>query len=230
MEWRIVDRAMRQLARDKASYDADEARWLVEAARVRVWRHVGLGSLTEYLERLLGYTPRQVVERMRVALALESLPRMHRALAAGELSWSAVRGLSRVANSETEARWIDTARGKTVRQVEEMVAGHEEGDDPDDEAGPIRQTRQLRYEVSGETFAALRQARQVLELEVGHSLEDDEFLRLLAERASADTHVGQADRKPRSQIEVPRRPPHRPARRRRLPRPHEPDSALRRSS
>jgi len=90
---------------------------------------------------------------MRVAIALETMPRMHRALAAGELSWSAVRELSRVANCETEAEWVDAVRGVTVREVEVMVAGHEEGDRPTDPTGPIKRVHHVHYEVSGQAIS-----------------------------------------------------------------------------
>ena len=41
----------------------------------------------------------------------------------GELCWSAVRELVRVAIAETEKEWTEAAKGKTTRQVEELVAG-----------------------------------------------------------------------------------------------------------
>jgi hypothetical protein len=63
------------------------------------------------------------MERLRVARALESLPLLEGALDAGELCFSAVRELSRVATPGTEAAWRDRALGKNLRQIEELVAG-----------------------------------------------------------------------------------------------------------
>ena len=81
MQWQHVHEAMCRLARDKASYDAEEATWLVEVDRLRVWEEMGLGSFVEYCERILGYTPRTSIERLRVAKALQGLPHMRNALA-----------------------------------------------------------------------------------------------------------------------------------------------------
>jgi hypothetical protein len=94
-----------------------------------------------------------------------------------------VRELTRVAVPSTERQWIDAAGGHTVRDVERMVSGRRPGDCPDDPADSKAVPRVLRFEVSADTFAAMREARRRLELEVGHVLDDDTALRLLAHRA-----------------------------------------------
>jgi hypothetical protein len=182
-EWKQVHDQLCRLAKTKAAYDADEAHWLVEGRRARVHEPLGYGSYFEYLERLFGYTPRLAVEKLRVAEALVELPDLRAALATGALTWSAVRELSRVAVPSTERQWIDAVRGHTVRDVERMVSGRRPGDRPDDPADPKAVPRVLRFEVSADTFAAMREARRQLELEVGHVLDDDTALRLLAHRA-----------------------------------------------
>jgi hypothetical protein len=76
--------------------------------------HLGYSSFSEYIERLFGYQARSLQERLRVAEALEGLPALARALSSGELSWSAVRELTRVAVRDTEREWLEFARGKTL--------------------------------------------------------------------------------------------------------------------
>src|SRR6266545_660911 len=145
--WKTVHAELTRLARAKGEYDAEEARWLVAAVRLRVHEQVGYATPLEYLERLFGYGPRMAKERLRVAEALAGLPAMRDALAAGALTWSAVRELSRVAVAGTEAEWLAAARGKTARQIEEMVPGRKPGDRPSDPAEPV--TRHvLRLELS----------------------------------------------------------------------------------
>ena len=41
------------------------------------------------------------------------------------MSWSIVRELTRVATPDNERAWLDVARGRTVRQIEELVAGRD---------------------------------------------------------------------------------------------------------
>ena len=96
IDWREVDEQLRGIAKRRAALDVEEAKWLREAARIRIWREVGCGSLAEYLERRLGYAPHTAMERLRVALAIEQLPAIEAALAEGELTFSAVRELTRV--------------------------------------------------------------------------------------------------------------------------------------
>ena len=82
-DWQRVDRALRTLARRRATLDADEARWLREAEACLLWRHVGMVSAIDYMERVLGYGPRVAQDRLRVARALGPLPQLTEALATG---------------------------------------------------------------------------------------------------------------------------------------------------
>ncbi len=180
IDWRIVDEKLRRLAGRKGAYDLEEGKWLLAALRAGVHAKVGYGTFAEYVDRLFGYKPRFTGERIRVAEALEDLPATEAALGEGALCWSAVRELSRVATFETEAAWIEAARGKTVRQVEELVSGHQIGDRPGDAKDPRIERRVLRFEVSAETFAEFREAQAKVEREAGQRLDDDEALRQIA--------------------------------------------------
>jgi len=68
---------------------------------------------------VLGYGPRVAQDRLRVARALGTLPQLTAALAQGELPFSAIRELTRVATPVTEAAWREVATGKNLRQIEE---------------------------------------------------------------------------------------------------------------
>jgi len=178
-DWQAVDLALRTIARRRAALDADEARWLREAEACQIWRPLGMVSAIDYMERVLGYAPRAAQERLRVARALGTLPQLTAALAQGELPFSAVRELTRVASAATEAAWRDAATGKNLRQIEELVADHRPGDLPDDPVDPEVRTRVVRFEVSAETFALLRQARSVLDDQHGGHLSDDQLVAAL---------------------------------------------------
>src|SRR5688500_17164872 len=105
-DWREADRQLRRIAKRRAGLDAEEARWLLAAQRAQLHVRLGCASCAEYVERVLGYGPRVCADRLRVAEALEELPAMAAALAAGAQSYSAVRELTRVAEPETEAAWL----------------------------------------------------------------------------------------------------------------------------
>src|SRR4051812_33472880 len=163
LDWKAIDRALRSIRRRRAALDAEEARWLREAEELQIWRPLGMVSMLDYLERAMGYAPRTAQDRLRVARALGSLPRLTRALAAGELAFSAVRELTRVVTPATEGAWIARARGKNLREIEDSVAHRKPGDNPDDPPDPQPRLHVVRFELSAETFALLRQTRGVLD-------------------------------------------------------------------
>ncbi|MGE0872891.1 MAG: HNH endonuclease [Kofleriaceae bacterium] len=180
-DWREVDKALRGIGKRRATLDAEELVWIRKAQRIRIWRQVACVSLLDYLERRCGYAPRTARERIRVALALEALPGLTKALATGEQSFSAIRELTRVATPACEASWLARSKGKTVFEIQEMVAGHGKGSDPDDLPDPELRARDLRLEeIRPSTEAVLRQARQKAQAECGEALSDDAFYALLA--------------------------------------------------
>src|SRR6185295_8708263 len=60
------------------------------------------------------------------------------------------------------------------------VSGHSPGDKPDDPVDPQVRRHLLQFEVAAETFAALREARRVLDDEHGERLDDSAFIAALA--------------------------------------------------
>jgi hypothetical protein len=178
--WKAVHERVVSFARRRAGLEWEEGRLLQEAQRAGVHRRLGFASFLEYVERLFGYNGRIVKEKLRVAQALEALPLTSDSLRTGELTWTAVRELSRVATSETERAWLDAARGKAVRQVEELVSGRKPGDLPSDAEDPKLRRFVLRFEVTGETRALLLDALAKLCRDSGGALDDDTALRAMA--------------------------------------------------
>jgi hypothetical protein len=180
-----LDLALRSIAKRRAALDAEEAARLREANAVQLWRSLGMVSMLDYMERILGYTPRAALERLRVAHALADLPQLTQSLADGDLSYSALRELTRVATTETETAWRDAAAAKNLREIEELVATHKRGDLPSDPADPDLKPRVIRFEVSPATYARLREAHAALDTEHGERLDDDRFVAALCGLALA---------------------------------------------
>ena len=196
--WRAIDRTLRALARQRAALDAEEARWLRAAYRIQIWREVGCVSMIDYMERYLGYGVRNAQERLRVALALESLPAIADALACGELPFTAVRSLLRVATPETERQWLAHCANRSVHQIEDAVSGRGKGDVPTDPAQPDLELRTLRYhEVRPSTVALEREALAKARAAHGGELTHDQFLAMvfgafLESGATADAKAAEA--------------------------------------
>src|SRR6187399_3369309 len=142
--WRQAHEALVRLATERAGLDFDEGLALLRARRsgAHVW--LGFASFLEYTERLFGYRPRLTQERLRVAEALEELPEIAGELRTSAISFSLARELTRVAMPTTEKRWLEAARGRTVREVERLVSGHRTGSLPDDVPDPGLKRHVLR--------------------------------------------------------------------------------------
>jgi uncharacterized protein DUF222 len=81
----------------------------------------GFRSCAEWLTWRVGLAPGAAREHVRVARALGSLPRLSAALACGELSYSKVRALTRVASPETEERLLKVGKAGTAAHVERII-------------------------------------------------------------------------------------------------------------
>jgi hypothetical protein len=158
-----------------------------------VHRRLGFASFGEYVERHFGYNGRLVKEKLRVAFALERLPQTSEALRGGELNWSAVRELTRVATPETECAWLESARGLTVRQVEELVSGRGPGDLPSDPADPKLRKYNIHLELSAETRALFVEALAALRRQAGESLDDDSAMLMMSRQVLATLGSESAD-------------------------------------
>jgi hypothetical protein len=83
----------------------------------------GFRSCAHWLSWRVGMELGAAREHVRVARKLGALPRLADALARGELSYSKVRALTRVATPETEARLLAVGRAGTACHVERIVRG-----------------------------------------------------------------------------------------------------------
>src|ERR1043166_71442 len=81
----------------------------------------GFTSCAECLSWRVGLDLSAAYERVRVARALPKLPMISAAFSRGEVSYSKVRALTRVATSETEERLLKFARCGPAAHVEGLV-------------------------------------------------------------------------------------------------------------
>ncbi|MBL8622825.1 MAG: HNH endonuclease [Myxococcales bacterium] len=193
-DWREVDRTLRGLARRRAALDVEEAAWLRRARTLGVHRELGFATFFEYVERVLGYAPGAARERLRVADALEALPKLQAAMTAGDIAYSAARELTRVATVDTEAAWLAAAAKHTVREIEDMVSGRRRGDSPEDPPDPAARLHELRLLVPAAVLGKFTAARRALEVACGHPLTDGDLLATLCDGqlAGGGSHVGDA--------------------------------------
>jgi hypothetical protein len=125
---------MRRLGEEVERLDGE----LASLARMESALRLRLGQVLEVLSRgghfELGFSSMRVYALERcdrsarwaeaarcLARRVESLPQLRRGLAHGDVSWSMAELLARVAQPEDEARWLESAKSRTVRQMRLLV-------------------------------------------------------------------------------------------------------------
>lgn len=112
-----------EIATVGAHLAAGMSRWLELVAefdrREGFYEH-GNVSTAEWLCWRCGIAPRAAREHVRVARRLADLPLIAASFACGELSYSKVRALTRVASERTESDLLDMALGASASQLERI--------------------------------------------------------------------------------------------------------------
>src|SRR3989440_5394847 len=118
-----LDRLGDEIAELSAHLDAATGRLLdlIREFDAREGWGNGFRSCAAWLTWRVGLDPGAARERVRVARALGTLPGLAHALAHGELSYTKVRALTRVATPETEERLLGVGRAGTAEHVERIV-------------------------------------------------------------------------------------------------------------
>ncbi len=88
------------------------------------WADQGALSCAHWLSWRIGLELGAAREHVRVALALADLPLVDDALRRGQVSYSKVRALTRVATPDTEATLLEMARSSTASQLERICRSY----------------------------------------------------------------------------------------------------------
>ena len=123
----LDDRAvMEQVRTGAARIAAEMCHWLDLVAELvvrRIWVDQGARTPAVWLSWAVGLSPSAARDQVRVALRLRELGRVREEFAAGRLSYSKVRAITRVAVPELEELLLDWAACATGADLERIVAG-----------------------------------------------------------------------------------------------------------
>lgn len=176
-----TDRLGDEIAELAAHLDAATHRLLTLLRRFDAaggWADQGALSCAHWLSWRIGLELGAAREHVRVARALADLPLVDDALRRGQVSYSKVRALTRVAGPGTEATLLEMARASTASQLERICRGYRRamqnvaGERPEDEAdyrwvreretdtGLVRFEVQLRPDEAAVVRRALEAAMQ----------------------------------------------------------------------
>ena len=88
------------------------------------WGSWGLNSCAHWLNWRCGIGMNAAREKVRVAHALKPLALISASFATGELSFSKVRAVTRIADADNEVELLELARYATAAQVEKLVRAY----------------------------------------------------------------------------------------------------------
>jgi len=91
------------------------------------WERLGMASCAHWLNFQCGIGMHAAREKVRVANALAELPKMSERFKRGELSYSKVRAMTRIATTDNEDYLLMIARHGTAHHVEKLVSQYRRG-------------------------------------------------------------------------------------------------------
>ncbi len=154
-----VDELERQVVSLAGQIAAMTARWLLllaEFDRREAWSGVGVRSCAHWLNLHCGMSLGAGREHVRAAHALAGLPVTREAFLAGQLSYSKVRAITRVASVADEEALVDLARNGSASQVERIVRAYRKARNPDEIPPEPDHFVRWHYAEDGTFVASLR--------------------------------------------------------------------------
>ncbi len=121
-----IDQLATQIAESARCIDLAKHRLLTHIREFDTrngWAGSGCVSMVTWLSWWTSTSAKAASEQLRVARALGRLPLIDRALAAGEISYSKARAITRIAEPASQQSLLDIAKGATASQLDRIVAG-----------------------------------------------------------------------------------------------------------
>ncbi len=82
------------------------------------FRELGYSSMRQYAREALGFSDAKFYQFQRLAESFKTLPKVKRAVASGEFSWTKARTVASVAKPESQGEWIEIAKASSSRKLE----------------------------------------------------------------------------------------------------------------
>jgi len=187
-----LDRLGEEITEQAAHIYAATCRWLMlvtDFDRREGWARWGCGTCAQWLSWRCGLSETTARDQVRVARKLAELPRTRETFGRGELSYSQIRAITRVATPDTEAELVMLAKHATAAQLDVIVSAYrgvldtELGGDQEehrqryvtyshDHDGSLLIRARLPAEEGAVVMAALQSGREALRADVtsgGHA-------------------------------------------------------------
>ena len=147
---------------------------LLSLEEQRLYLRLGSPSIVEYAERHFGLKSSHTYDYLRVGKALRDLTLLARAFNRGEISWTALKHVTKVAKEKTEESWLQFSKEHTTRQVEaEVKDAEQKGRDRPRKPGDSMPSLKCRllFELAPEEHDLVSKALAKITSELGEKLD-----------------------------------------------------------
>jgi hypothetical protein len=147
----------------------------------RGWERLGSSRPGDYAVERVGISGRELRDFAAVDRALEELPLLDAAFCAGEIGWTQLRLLCRVATPEDQQEWLALAERLTARELaREVRAVDRRAREPLDAESDDEERVSVVLRLTPRARARWWSARQVANRVAGHALSHGAFAEVLA--------------------------------------------------
>jgi len=116
-----LDQRLEQAVQENERSERLICEYLLAMGERRGYEKFGFSDIYYYAEGRFGFSPRKTRYLLHLAQRLQRLPRVKEALAQGRLGWTKASRIARVATTEDEAMWLDSALSLSVRELDRKI-------------------------------------------------------------------------------------------------------------
>ena len=158
--------ALHHLAKKSAGtltrYQALLGRLLLAIERTGAYREHGCSGGVHYAVVQLGLPVKKARLLIRVARELEALPYLRSMANRGQIEWSKLREIVRVATAETEREWAALCADHTYAQIEDLVARSQWGEIPAEAKARNGPRSEFRCNFDADQMAVMERGHQLM--------------------------------------------------------------------
>ena len=98
-------------------YEQSALLLFAEIMHKKLYQDLGYSSMLNYATDALEFSQSKAYYYISMSKSLEVLPETKKAITSGDIGWSQVREITKVATPETEKQWLDEARNSTQKEL-----------------------------------------------------------------------------------------------------------------
>ena len=139
-----IRQRLKLLSQEISSQHADLLELLVRFDDQQAWKQSGASHCAAWMNAEIGISTKLSWEYLRVGRRLQSLPTLQALFRVGKLSWSKVRLITRVADSDNEKILCHAALDASVSEVKRLCDGYRWSDEDGDDGEDAENTRAMQ--------------------------------------------------------------------------------------